>query len=296
MQDSLITLQNLSEQGDLLQAVFAPLQGMNLVSFIKKDLEILDQTTKPLFMERSAGLGALIGPHFHHRPSEQIPYLPETFLFPHLEKQRAQGIVEPFSHGIARYVPWQYSYSDTQIHATLSGKDTYKGHFIKDLEGQDFTMNLVIKLVHDGLLLQLSIASEQPSVVGFHYYYTCPIEGLIQAHVQPNYRTNQGWDDIPQKWYDSEKHKLHLPLSQEVDVGFLPFTTEEDPYHLVCLKDLSSSHVLHVEYTSSYEQETSWQLYHPSAASFVCIEPLSATNPRKPILSTSNLQIKISFF
>lgn len=296
MQEPLITLSNTSPQGAPLRATFSPLKGMNLVSFKKQDHELLDQHTKALFKERCAGLGALIGPHFHHRPKDKISYIPDDSLFPHLRSQRAQGILEPFSHGIARYVPWKYSYSDTQIHASLSSKDLYRGVLIKDLEGQDFEMSLDAKLLHDGLMIDLKITSEHPSVIGFHYYYAYPDQGYIQAHVQPTYRTNSSWKPLPTEWYNDLKHKLHLNLNQEVDFGFLPLHIADNPYYLICLKDPSSPHVLHVEYTSSYEQATSWQVYHPVNSSFVCIEPLSAINPREPTLSTSNLQIKISFF
>ena len=59
-----IVLKNSTENNIPLEATFAPLQGMNLLSFKKGDVEALDQTTKGLFIERYAGLGALIGPHF----------------------------------------------------------------------------------------------------------------------------------------------------------------------------------------------------------------------------------------
>lgn len=292
----LIILKNSTEQGIPLEATFAPLKGMNLLSFKKGSLETLDQSTKGLFLERSAGLGALIGPHFHHRKPEIIPPLPDLSLFPHLAKSKAQEIVEPFSHGIARYVPWKYAHSETQLHATLSGKDHYRGIPIKDLEGQDFEMRLDAKLVHDGLCLHLSIQSEIPSVVGFHYYYHYLPESYVQAFVHPHYRGEKGWEPLPCSWYDSLKHKLHFDLSQNADFGFKPLAQPDHPYHLISVKNPSSPHVLHVEYTASYEEETSWQLYHPQGASFVCIEPLSALNPRNPILNISNLQLKISVF
>ena len=213
---------------------------------------------------------------------------------PHIAKQKAAGIKEPFTHGIARYVPWKYDYSGTQINAKLRGKDLYKGTLIKDLEGQDFEMTLDIKLIHDGLILQFSIHSEFPSVIGFHYYYHYLPSSYVQAFVHKDYRSEYLWKPLPNSWYDPLKHKLHFDLSQEADFGFRSIEQVDHPYHLISLK--SPSQLLHVEYTSSNEEETSWQLYHPKKSSFVCIEPLSALNPRSPVLKSNNLLLKISLF
>jgi hypothetical protein len=293
--EEFVCLKNHTENGTLLQATFAPHRGMNLMSFKKGGLEILDQSTTPLFMERGAGLGALIGPHFHHRPPQAIKKKQfDSSLFPHIAKQLSQGISEPFTHGIARYVPWNYEYTDTQIHATLKGKDLYKGVYIKDCEGQDFEMVLEAKLVHDGLILHFTIQSEYPSVIGFHYYYAHKSPSYVQAYVKDCYRDKDATLPLPSSWYDSTKHKLHFDLIEEADFGFYPFEHPEQPYCQISLKQSLS--ILHIEYTSSNEQSTSWQLYHPKEASFVCIEPLSALNPRSPILSASNLQLKLSVF
>lgn len=290
----LITLKNTTENGIPLSAVFCPEKGMNLLSFKKGDIEAFDQSTKSLFLERCAGLGALIGPHFHHRPKEALTQKFDESLFPHIAKQKLQGVEEPFTHGIARYVPWKYEYSGTQISASLRGSDLYKGVAIKEFEGQDFHMTLDVKLIHDGLVLQFNIHSELPSVIGFHYYYEYIPSSFVQAFVQKDFRKQETWTPLPATWYDATKHKLHFDASQESDFGFKPILQPDHPYHLICLK--GSSHLLHIEYTSSNEEETSWQLYHPKEASFVCIEPLSALNPRKPILTNNNLQLKISVF
>jgi hypothetical protein len=289
-----ITLKNNTENGVPMEATFAPNQGMNLLSFKKGNIEAIDQTTMPLFLERYAGLGALIGPHFHHRPKEALIQKFDESLFPHIAKQKANEVQEPFTHGIARYVPWKYEYSETQISARLRGKDIYKGVLIKDFEGQDFEMTLDVKLIHDGLILQFNIHSELPSVIGFHYYYNYIPSSYVQAFVHEDYKTQETWKQLPSAWYDKIKNKLHFDASQEADFGFKPIEQTDHPYHLISLK--GSTHLLHVEYISSNEKETSWQLYHPKEASFVCIEPLSALNPRKPILKNSNLQLKISLF
>lgn len=289
-----IELSNQSESGEKLTALFCPEKGMNLVSFKKEDLEILDQKTQHLFEERCAGLGALIGPHFHHRPESEITTGFDESIFPHINKLKAKGQKEYFSHGIARYVPWKYQASATQIEATLSGKDEYKGIKIKEFEGFDFEMRMHVSLIHDGLLIDLSIQSEKPSVIGFHYYYDLKPESFIEAFVSETYRDNQDWKPLPKTWYDKTKNKLHFPLNQDCDYGFQSFLHDNHPFHKINLK--SPCQILHVEYTSSNEKETSWQLYHPKNESFVCIEPLSAKNPRSPKLTSNNLQLKINIF
>ena len=40
-------------------------------------------------------------------------------------------------------------------------------------------------------------------------------------------------------------------------------------------------------------QENCWQLYHPKGASFVCIEPISAQDPRHANLTVSSLHIQL---
>lgn len=288
--EDIITLVNSTEFNIPLKASFSPLYGMNLTSFTHGSTEILDQTTRSLFTQRCAGLGALIGPHFHHRTPDCIPsYSFDPSLFPHLQHEKSlTPSLEPFSHGIARYVPWKVDYSDTQIHAKLSGNDLYKNTPIKNLEGQNFEMIFDVKLVHDGLLLNLTIASEKPSVIGFHYYYNCPPKSFVQSLVHPIYR-DQTWKPLPSEWLISKQ--LHFDLSKEADFGFKPQATVEHPYYTVILH--TPSYQVHLEYTSSNAESTSWQLYRPKNSSFVCIEPLSAINPRDPLLNHSNLQLKI---
>lgn len=290
----LITLRNTSDTGDELKATFDPEKGMNLLSFKRGEIEAIDQSTKNLFDERCAGLGALIGPHFHHRKDEDISLDFDPSLFPHIEALKKKGQKEPFSHGIARYVPWKTDYSETQIKARLDAKDLYQGVPIKTFEGQQFEMLMDVALVHDGLLIQLTIHSEKPSVIGFHYYYAATKDSVVQAFVKDQYRDNTQWKLLSSDVYDPKKHKLTFPAFDKSDFGFIPYLNDNHPYHQISLKNPDS--ILHVEYTSSNEEETSWQLYHPEGASFTCIEPLSSQNPKTPKLNSSNLQLKLSIF
>src|SRR5690349_11544962 len=102
-----IILENTTHDGSPLQATFLPDKGMNLVSYKKGGVEVIDPSTKSLFEERYAGLGALIGPHFHRRRTDALPKIPDESLFPHIARVKAKGVHDPFSHGIARYAPWK---------------------------------------------------------------------------------------------------------------------------------------------------------------------------------------------
>lgn len=157
----MITLKNQALDGQLLQASFLPLKGMNLVSLKKGDLEIIDQSTINLFEERFAGLGALIGPHFHHRENQQIPLVPFEELFPHIARVKLKGGNEPFSHGIARYAPWNYSSTETTLHAKISGDDTWNGVLLSTLEGFNFEMYMDIELTSQGLTIELSVNAKK---------------------------------------------------------------------------------------------------------------------------------------
>ena len=88
-----ITLTNIAPKGELLQATYLPEKGMNLISYKMGDIEVIDQSTYPLFEERFAGLGALIGPHFHHSKAPPLDF--DLSLFPHIKQVMAKGEKEP---------------------------------------------------------------------------------------------------------------------------------------------------------------------------------------------------------
>ena len=86
-----IKLKNTSPTGKSLVATFLPDGGMNLCSYKLGDIEVIDQQTLPLYEERKAGLGALIGPHFHQR--QEVPSGYDESLFPHIAKGKAESNV-----------------------------------------------------------------------------------------------------------------------------------------------------------------------------------------------------------
>lgn len=247
-------------------ATFLPEQGMNLISFRKGEIEAIDQSTRPLFEERYAGLGALIGPHFHHR--KVIPQVPQQEKFPFIAHLLEKGVREPFSHGIARYAPWKFKATETTIEGKLSGKDLWNEIPLATLEGQQFFMQFKAELTPDGLQMDYSVVSDTDSLVGFHYYYALAGgQGIIRSDTQEHRNMEIVLKDT--EW-DRTFHPAITPCSGKIEL-------ETGGYRVV------------VDYTA-VSQENSWQLYHPKGASYVCIEPLSAKNPRHTNLTVSSLK------
>ncbi|MCH9627746.1 MAG: hypothetical protein S4CHLAM2_13890 [Chlamydiales bacterium] len=275
---------------DDYSATFMPGRGMNFVSLKKGEVEAIDQSTRSLFEERFAGLGAMIGPHFHRRNPAVIPQVKGEERFPHIARVKAQGSAEPFSHGIGRYAPWKVEEaSETRIKAVLRGEDQWHNISLKDLEGQDFTMNYTAELTPDGLQISLAVRSETESVVGLHTYYALTDgTGTVSAPVRDHYNDQGVLKPIPSTW-NYEAHRLIYPASEPCDFGFQPF-----PDSLHGMMDLETgNHRVQVNYWSDNE-ENSIQMWHPQGASFMCMEPLSAKDPRKPKLTVSRIKILIS--
>jgi hypothetical protein len=283
-----ILLKNQSETGDLLEAAFLPSRGMNMISFKKGNIEVIDQSTRGLFEERSAGLGALIGPHFHHRNPSILPKIQDESLFPHIARLKEKGIQEPFSHGIARYAPWSAHATDNTITAKIKSTDVWKGVTLASLEGQNFSMEFQGELLPDGLHLNLSVVSDTDSLVGIHYYYHLPNRrGKIISQIQKKYKENNEYKPIPSTWTMDDQQVLFYEI-QEADFTFHPFP---NPLTGTILLD-AETYRLKTKYECASE-ENSWQLYHPANASFVCIEPISSQDPRHPNLTVSSLKIHL---
>ncbi len=288
-----LMLQNKSSTGSLIKAIFAPDKGMNLISFQRANIEVMEQTTKDLFDFRCAGLGALIGPHFHHRDAKDIPSINDD-LFPHIKSLREKKVLEPFSHGIARYVPWKYAASDTQIKAHLSGSHEHKGVFLRDLEGFDFEMKLDIRLLENGLFISYHVDAEKPSTLGLHYYYALSNQvGKVWGDTNGYIRKDKTWNKMPEKMQSStSKFAIDIDSKTDLDIGISPLDPQEENKVILDTDDYS----LHIYYNSDSNKEGSLQIYKPQEASFVCIEPLSAKFPRKPHLLQSTLEVKIEIF
>lgn len=284
-----ITLKNQTPEGEPLEAVFLPESGMNMISYRKGGLEVIDQSTKALFEERFAGLGALIGPHFHRRKTDTLPVIPDESLFPHIARVKQKGVADPFSHGIGRYAPWKYEATNHRISGVLTGKDTWNGVALSALEGQNFKMTFSAELHPTGLEIALSVVSDKDSLVGIHYYYHLPKgTGKIISQVQNYYLENGEKKPFPSHWNFSEQHVLTFDLNEAADYTFHPFP---HPREGKILLDAIDYRLLTT--FSCISQENCWQLYHPQGASYACIEPISSQDPRHPNLTVSSIRIHL---
>ncbi|MBA3956927.1 MAG: hypothetical protein H0X51_00830 [Parachlamydiaceae bacterium] len=278
--------------GETLQASFLPESGMNMISYKKDNVEIIDPTTRSLFEERYAGLGALIGPHFHRRRPETLPRIKDESIFPHIARVKAKGNIDPFSHGIARYAPWKYQETKNSIKGTLTGKDLWNGVALSELEGQNFTMTFAAELTPAGLTLNLSVISDTDSLVGIHYYYRLPNGvGTVKSRISPFINVNGEKHSPPSSWHLDNQKNVEIPLDQALDCTLHPFP---DQLRGKILLETSEYHLMTTYQCIS--QENCWQLYHPEGASYVCIEPISAQDPRHPNLTVSSLNINLQIF
>lgn len=286
-----VVLSNYDSENKPLKAIFAPEQGMNLLSYKRGDLEVIEQSTKREFEERYAGLGPLIGPHFHTHTSYILPSTIDKTLFPHIQIVEETHRPDPFSHGIARYAPWNYVHSGTQIKGELHGNDLWNGIPLSELEGQDFELHFEARLLSSGLFIKYSITSEKPSMIGLHYYYALANNtGHVRAHVKDQYN-DQGKivKPIPKEWLSGKEGLLNYHLNRDTDFGFLPI--EEEHEYKVVLE--TEGYAIHTHFLSPNGKELQFQIYHPKNAPFCCIEPMTAKEPRKPKRNHSILECKI---
>lgn len=283
-----VTLQNTTPDNKPLKAVYVPELGMNMISYQLDDIEVIDQSTFSLFKERFAGLGALIGPHFHRQKDELIPKDIDDSLFPHIAAVKAKGVKDPFSHGIGRYVAWNYTYTHSTLKATLSSEDSHRGVPLKNLEGCDFSMCYEASLTPTGLEVSLEVEASRPSIMGLHYYYRLNGDNpYVSAHTGPEYSYQGEWMPIPRQW--KKENHLHFTLDKAADYGFIPPPPEKN----FCIDLFTQEYQLQIIYTGTNTNH-SCQLFHPDGASYACLEPLSAHNPRKLTENKSSLKAKIT--
>lgn len=284
-----IILQHLCEDGEWIQASFLPAYGMNLTSLKKGDVEVIDQSTRPAFEQRFNGLGPLIGPHFYHRKEDEIPQVPDETIFPHIARVKKMGGVEPFSHGIGRYVPWRYKATESSIEGNISGEDTYHGITLTALEGFDFSMHFKATLTERGIDILLDVLSEKhPSIAGLHYYFALGTrKNTLRMQCNPLYNDLGEWKEIPKRWLATEPHQLAFDLDEESDFGFIPLGKQEGEAELE-----TDSHTLRIHYQTASD-EHAFQLYHPKGASFACVEPVTAKNPRAAKQKENHLTVSI---
>lgn len=287
-----ITLRHVSEDPNIYyQATFAPDNGLNLLSFKKGNIELIDQSTKDLFDSRLSGLGPIIGPHFHHRKEQDIPFIPDPSMFPQIQLEPKPGQKEIFSHGIARYVPWNIDATDTTLTAHISGMDTYRNMTLAALEGFDFQMDFKAHLSSHGLNIDFKVQStDHPCICGLHYYYKIfDPNSHLELVCKNQYHDKQSWKSIPDRW-EKKNGITHLPLYEEYDYVFSPELIEEK----ATITLVGRKHRLEIAYEPVHS-EHSFQIYHPAKSSFVCLEPVSAFNAREVQSKQGHLKIRISF-
>jgi hypothetical protein len=284
--DALLLSQNISF-GSLYEATICPQAGMNFLSLKWRGIELLDQTTYSFFEERMAGLGALIGPHFHSRSDKEIPPFDDEALFPHIRLMKAQGRKDFFSHGIGRYAPWRIlSATSSSVQAVLRGSDRVGHMELRAIEGYDFEMHFRASLSEEGIEIFLKYQADHPSTMGLHYYFALPQgKSYVEGRVQDVYNDGGKFIPLPQEW--KKRGELFLPLDRKFDYGFLsePHLNQgEVRYH-------NELFTLDLSYQSP--NACSWQLFKPEESSFVCIEPICARNPRFLTQTEGEIVIKM---
>lgn len=284
-----IILEKKFENNGYVRAKFLPDQGMNLASLIVNGYEVIDQSTRPLFEERLSGLGPIIGPHFYHRKEKNIPHIADASVFPHIAHLKKEALKDPFSHGIGRYVEWNYFSTETTITGHLSGQDTHRGIALSSIEGFDFTMGFKGNLIHNGIEIELHAESKiVPSIVGLHYYLALDNKkGIVKMLSKDEYNDMGVWKKIPERWKGPNSY-LCFNLEEESDYGFIPQSAD---FSGKAVLEMPSVNV-QVSYKANSD-ENAFQLYHPLNASFVCIEPVSAKNPREAKQYKNHLKVRI---
>ncbi len=163
----------------------------------------------------------------------------------------------------------------------------WQGVPLAQLEGQNFQMIYEAMVTSRGLKITMSVVSDKDSVVGIHYYWRLPNgQGKVVARVQDTYIDGGVVKPIPKEWIRNDQ--MEFDLTQAADFTFHP---APDPLRGNITLE-TSEYLLEIN-SSSLNQENCWQLFHPAGSSYVCIEPLSAQDPRHPNLTVSSINIEI---
>lgn len=273
-----------------IKATFNPDKGLNLMSLIIEGRELIEQSTAKGFIESSRGLGPLIGPHFYHRVIDTIPYLDDAILDKLEKKLQFKREAEPFSHGIARYVPWRVLKQDkNSFRAILDSHDEIEGITLGEIEGFDFVMEFEASVSPRELnILYKAKSSTQPVVVGLHTYYTLdPSMKAIDLVGAPFYYDKLNKKTVPPDWYGDRGFKI--PLNKPLDYTFSP-QLDREGFGEVGVK-MGVSNLL---IQAKASPDLSFQLYRAEDSPFICIEPIAAINPRIVTQKNASIEVRIS--
>ena len=128
----------------------------------------------------------------------------------------------------------------------------------------------------------------KPSIAGLHYYYALNgTTGNVQMKCAPEYGDKCIYRPIPSRWQDKEGN-LNFDLAEEADYTFNPISPDFTGEALLT----TPTHTLKIHYKTA-TPENAFQLYHPPGATFVCIEPVTAKDPRKANQKKNSLFVKI---
>lgn len=150
-------------------------------------------------------------------------------------------------------------------------------------------MDFSCHLTNTGLDIKYHVQSEEhPCTIGLHYYLALPEkEGFVTIACKKEYNDLGTLKTIPDKWLN-DKEFLHFNLDQQSDFVFIPDTDDFSGEATLS----TPSRKLRIFYKADSEQNA-FVLYHPKDATFVCIEPVSAKDPRSPYGMSHKLRIKI---
>ena len=157
------------------------------------------------------------------------------------------------------------------------------------LEGFDFLMTFKAHISSHGLEIEMHTESlGAPSIAGLHYYFALHGNtGHVKMKCKGQYGDKGNWRDIPPRWLDSSG-ELNFDLNEESDYTFTPISADFSGEAEL----ITPSNTLKIHYKTNSD-ENAFQLYHPPGASFACIEPVTAKDPRALKQRKNTLFVKI---
>ncbi|MGI6086346.1 MAG: hypothetical protein ACOYCD_00145 [Kiritimatiellia bacterium] len=273
----------LADAGGMLRAEALPEAGMTLRSLRMRNVESICQSRAAQFAACRKGYGPLIGPHFNQRKQLSEAILANMSRWPQTDVLAKMGVRDPLQHGIARYAPWKYTASSNNIRAKLSSDTEMFGMPLSAAQGCNFELNLEMRLAGNAFHLHYTAEADFPPVIGLHYYYALPNDqGRVRAPVTGVMQAAGQTSPIPPEWMDNAGQHLNLSLDRNLDHIF---PLQPGPIELETL-----THTLKITPESGVK---SCIVFHPGPDGWVCIEPLSSTDPWKPVGNRAEMSLTI---
>ncbi len=273
----------LSDDSGMLQAVVLPGEGMTLSSLQLDGIEAICQDRAREYQACRKGFGPLIGPHFNQRVQLPAAALENPGRWPQAAALAQLGIRDIWQHGVARYVPWDYTVMPDGIRASLTGRRRLAGILLRDIQGGDFELRLEMRIDGASLRIHYTAEADFPPVIGLHYYYELPDDrGRVRAPVTGWMQPHQPAVAIPAAWMDAAGRRLELELDRELDHVFPlrpgPIELETSTHRVWTIPEMGVQSLV---------------VFHPGPNGWVCVEPLSAANPRQPSGTRAEMALTI---